>query len=592
MADIDSLFKKPNLPSKTTLSSKKRKLEPFNPLEAYKSARVETSGKGKGKAAAVEDGDSDMMGDDGAAGPELPSGQVFDDEDDEGRFFGGGVSDRQVEILDFMEEREKEDTGPERIDVGWLRKTALNFEKKISKNAEMRGKFEDEPQKFMVSEAELDEAIKLLSILSEHPELYEEFANLGCAASLVGLLTHENSDIAGEAVQVISELTDEDVEAETEQWNALVDAMVDADLLDMLVSNLSRLDESTEGDRSVVYHTLSVFENLASQQRLAEAIATKTSFFTWILNRLQVRESPVTQNKQYAGEILAILLQSSQLNRKKFTELNGVDILLQLLSPYRKRDPTKGGEEEELLENIFDAVTCVVNDVEGKEKFVEAEGVELALIMLREGKMSKNRALRLLDHACGGEKGVMVCERLVEALGLKTIFGMFMKKQDAQTNEHLLGIFAALLRTLPADSAPRIRTLAKFVEKDYEKIERLLKLRDGYAAGVKAVERSIEAQKKQLDEEEWDEYAVEWFSRRLDGGLFCLQITDLVLAWMCAEDDGARKRVEEILEKKGMSTAVVRETLQEQLDSMEEEGEVDDETRNMKEMLATLIKFV
>lgn len=34
---------------------------------------------------------------------------------------------------------------------------------------------------------------------------------------------------------------------------------IDADLLEMLVSNLSRLDEKEEGDRNTVYHTLSTY---------------------------------------------------------------------------------------------------------------------------------------------------------------------------------------------------------------------------------------------------------------------------------------------------------------------------------------------
>ena len=78
----------------------------------------------------------------------------------------------------------------------------------------------------MGSEADLDADIKALSILSEHPVLYEEFAQLGCVSSLVSLLSHENTDIAIDAIEIISELTDEDVEAEEPQWNALVDAMV------------------------------------------------------------------------------------------------------------------------------------------------------------------------------------------------------------------------------------------------------------------------------------------------------------------------------------------------------------------------------
>lgn len=78
----------------------------------------------------------------------------------------------------------------------------------------------------MSSEADLDADVKALSILSEHPGLYGEFARLGCVASLVSLLSHENTDIAIDAIEIISELTDENVEAEQEQWDSLVDAMV------------------------------------------------------------------------------------------------------------------------------------------------------------------------------------------------------------------------------------------------------------------------------------------------------------------------------------------------------------------------------
>lgn len=37
----------------------------------------------------------------------------------------------------------------ENINLAWLRKRALNFEKKISKNAELRAKYEDSPEKYV-----------------------------------------------------------------------------------------------------------------------------------------------------------------------------------------------------------------------------------------------------------------------------------------------------------------------------------------------------------------------------------------------------------------------------------------------------------
>ena len=38
---------------------------------------------------------------------------------------------------------------PEKVDIAWLRKLALNFEKRISKNSELRAKFEDKPEKYV-----------------------------------------------------------------------------------------------------------------------------------------------------------------------------------------------------------------------------------------------------------------------------------------------------------------------------------------------------------------------------------------------------------------------------------------------------------
>lgn len=512
----------------------------------------------------------------------------------------------------------------EKIDSSWLRKLALSFEKRISKNAELRAKYEDEPEKFMGSEADLDMDIKSLSILSEHPELYEEFAKMGCVNSLVSLLAHDNTDIAIDAIEIISELTDEDVQATPPQWDALVAAMLEGDLLSLLVSNFSRFDESVEADRSGVYHSLSVIENLASQPTDSDRIGSETTLLPWLLERIQKKESPVTQNKQYAAEILAILLQSSSANRKRVTELDGVDTLLQLLASYRKRDPQKDSEEEEFVENIFDCLTCLVDEPDGKSKFVEAEGVELCLIMLREAKFSKVRALRVLDHSVGyaeaplppapikKEKGsakekekkeqevqypnrsTLVCERVVEAAGLKTIFGMFMKKQDAPTTEHILGIFAALLRSLPGASAPRIRTLAKFVERDYEKITKLVNLRREYAARVAAADAQIKEERRVMSREDAADMADAWFSQRLDAGLFCLQTIDVVLTWLVAEDDGARKAVVRLLAERDERLTDLKKTLKEQLEAIDvdETKEGKDGDVMLRDMLETLVGFL
>lgn len=522
-------------------------------------------------------------------GPAAPESEEEGDDTD-GRFFGGGISASERAVLDYMDDLPSA-PAPDfsTIDVAWLKRTALAFEKRITRNAELRARFESDPPRFIDSEADLDAGIKALSILSEHPALYAEFARLGCVGSLVSLLAHENTDIAIDAIEIVGELTDEDVAATEEQWGALVDALLEADLLGLLVSNFGRLDEALEADRAGVYHALGVVENLCSRGETAEAVGREEALLKWLLARARRAEKPVGQNKQYAAEILAILVQASAGNRRRLAGLEGVDAMLQLVSAYRKRDPEKGGEEEEYMENLFEALTCLVDEPEGKDKFVEAEGVELCLMMLKEGKLSKPAALRLLDHAAGGASGAGVCQKIVDAGGLKTVFTMFMKKNDAQTTEHLVGIFASMLRLLPGESAERIRTLAKFVEKDYEKTEKLVKLRRDYGARVGAVDAQIKEEQRGMGEDEREEAADEWFSRRLDAGLFCLQTIDVILAWLIAEDDGARKKIHALLADRDETLAVIKATIQEQIDGIDPKS---DDAKDTREMLQTLAQFL
>lgn len=574
---IDELFKG------HSANGTKRKLETSrNAEEVYKAAKV--SANGTSRNATVEEEEDDIE-----AGPELPpNDDVADDE--EGRFFGGGMSKDTADVLDYLDEQDGADAAePEKIDAAWLRRLALNFERRISKNAELRAKYEDDPQKFMASEGDLDADLKALSILTDHPSLYPEFAKLGCVASLVSLLAHENTDIAIDAIELISELTDEDVQAEQSDWDSLVTALLDADLPNLLSQNLTRLDESQETDRNGVYHTLSLLENLASQPSLIQRLTVDNDLLKWLLSRIQQKETPisVTQNKAYAAELLSILSQSSESTVGALIDLNAVDSFLTLLSSYRKRDPAKGSDEEEYVENVFNALTICVGLPLGKERFLEAEGVELCLIMLKEGKFSKPRALRTLDHALAGFAAPTLGEKFVEVAGLRVVGGMLGKKMDRSTTEHVLGIFASLLGQLPGDSAARIRVLAKFVDGDYDKVEKLMKIRQEYRCRLRPVDQQISAERKTLkNQEEKDDVEAEWQSRRLDAGLYSFQTANVILAWVAAEDAGARKQIASKLADRDESLSDVRRVLSELVNAVK--GGDDEESTAAADMYQTL----
>lgn len=65
----------------------------------------------------------------------------------------------------------------------------------------------------------------------------------------------------------------------------------------------------------------------------------------------------------------------------------------------------------------------------------------------------------------------------------------------------------------------------------------------------------------------------------------------MTLAWLVAEDDGARRKIETLLADQDVGLSAIRTTLEEQL------GDVDIadpsiEAQNMRDMLVTLLRYV
>lgn len=50
-----------------------------------------------------------------------------------------------------------------------------------------------------------------------------------------------------------------------------------------------------------------------------------------------------------------------------------------------------------------------------------------SFIIFREKKMSRNSAIKVLNHAMTGPEGVDNCQKFIDILGLRTIFPLFMK---------------------------------------------------------------------------------------------------------------------------------------------------------------------
>ncbi|RUS25529.1 Catenin-beta-like protein [Jimgerdemannia flammicorona] len=369
--NIDQIFKIPAIPS----GKNKRKLH-ANPdqdfLDKYRELnatpeQAESSSSGsKSKRRNVTIEDEEDGADDGV------EYMGYDEEEDEGRFYGGGLTEEQQQIMDLMDEVDEEEVStkrtqsvtwpdyiattdryifcplflskPEAMDLTGVKRMILKFEKAINKNQELRMKFADDPTKyvdlfishsimrvspdqliflvfdphsrFMESEADLDEEIKHLLTLAQVPHLYPDVAKLGTIPSLLSLLSHENTDIAIDAIELLNELTDEDVGAaaadnEEDEDAALEGVRLENQMLELLIQNLSRMDENEPADKQGVFNTLGIMENLTGlDPKLSERIVAETELLPWLLKRIKVKA--FDSNKQYASEIIAILLQSSR----------------------------------------------------------------------------------------------------------------------------------------------------------------------------------------------------------------------------------------------------------------------------------------
>ncbi|KAJ7569069.1 hypothetical protein O6H91_01G059700 [Diphasiastrum complanatum] len=483
----------------------------------------------------------------------------------------------------------------EALDLRGLKKMVLSFERKLRDNLEARMKYMEQPEKFVESEVDLDEELKKMHALAAAPELYPELVRLNAVPSILGLLSHENTDIAIEVVNLLNDLTDEDVIGESDEPAIiLVDALIENNALELLVQNLSRLDEGDTDEASGVFNTLSIIENMVEVKTLvAELVCERTKLLRWLLNRIKVRE--FDSNKLYSSEILAILLQNSNVNQRRLGQLNGVDTILQAVALYKSKDP-KSSEEEEMLENLFDCLCSVVMPMENKERFVKAEGVELMIIIMKQKRLAYGSAMKALDFAM--TRCTAACERFVDVLGLKTLFAAFMGKVPVRTKhktdrsieeieERVISLAASLFGGL-ARGSRRERLLSKFSESEYEKVDRLMELYLRYSNRVKAETKRLDEQ--ELEDVELDED--EKYLAKLEAGLFTLQLLALILAHLwCSEHPGMQDRIQLLLKQQRLTRDDVKAILKEYNDNI---GDVDgpEERDKRRSKIQKLLDFM
>uniref|UniRef100_A0A2K6R8Q5 Beta-catenin-like protein 1 n=1 Tax=Rhinopithecus roxellana TaxID=61622 RepID=A0A2K6R8Q5_RHIRO len=462
---------------------------------------------------------------------------------------------RLLQIIDRDGEEEEEEEEP--LDESSVKKMILTFEKRSYKNQELRIKFPDNPEKFMESELDLNDIIQEMHVVATMPDLYHLLVELNAVQSLLGLLGHDNTDVSIAVVDLLQELTDIDTLHESEEGaEVLIDALVDGQVVALLVQNLERLDESVKEEADGVHNTLAIVENMAEFRPEMCTEGAQQGLLQWLLKRLKV---------------------------------------------FKRHNPSTA-EEQEMMENLFDSLCSCLMLSSNRERFLKGEGLQLMNLMLREKKISRSSALKVLDHAMIGPEGTDNCHKFVDILGLRTIFPLFMKSPrkikkvgttEKEHEEHVCSILASLLRNLRGQQ--RTRLLNKFTENDSEKVDRLMELHFKYLGAMQVADKKIEGEKHDMvrrGEIIDNDIEEEFYLRRLDAGLFVLQHICYIMAEICnANVPQIRQRVHQILNMRGSSIKIVRHIIKEYAENIGDGRSPEFRENEQKRILGLLENF-
>ena len=309
-------------------------------------------------------------------------------------------------------------------------------------NINKREAHEDDPNKFMESELELDEQIAEFKIASTVPESYTTLVKHGVVDVLMQLLDHENLDIVSSTVDLLKELTDTDAIEECASSVCLPAKLAEYNVLKYLLLIIDRVMvgggiTDIEEQEESCYNTLLVIDNII--ENAPEAIWGTEESENGDKNRGQTEDlvayllrnllsTPGAQGVKFllvrnlSAEVLSNLLQISPklaahfatffvhkngllpqvdttTGRADYTNqeqssdnINGVFCILKCLSAYIKVPEADVSETEiEYVENLFDSLCACLLHEEGKNAFNKGTGVKLLLKLVLPKKRKRSK---------------------------------------------------------------------------------------------------------------------------------------------------------------------------------------------------------
>ena len=413
------------------------------------------------------------------------------------------VSTSEVEFAPDMEEQlSKLTASVADIDESVSSKRLVAaLERKMQNNAQARIKYAGDAAKFIDTESDLYEQVVAMQVMVNNPSLIPDILENNCTNLMVQLLDHENSDISLAVIEWFRDIFDGEIleEVDEQQVANMVACAKSCHVAQAIVANLARFNENVEDDAKAVYASMEFFESIFElDPSFVEYAGKESDLIQWLIRRLLEKPKAARDdNRQYASEILSIMVQESTANQCICAGNGGIDSILKAISYFRKADPVTQNDKE-AQQNMFVTLRALLLVPANCSLFVKSEGIELMLMLIRRSpSVSAIPALKAIAFAAAS--GELCCNTIVEASGLSVLIPIFSSpailsagkskmSEVSQINESVASIMCSLLRFCKNDKL--VRVVNKFREESYSKAAHAAELFVGMYLKVKDASES------------------------------------------------------------------------------------------------------
>jgi beta-catenin-like protein 1 len=393
----------------------------------------------------------------------------------------------------------------------------------------------------------LDEAIS--AFYAAEPSHFPIMVSVKAHETLVGLLAHDNADIAASVLNVAAELLEDAAEEDEELLvEALAGELAEVGAVSAAISNWQRLQQEKESTGDAVQATAVFLERIhALDPDSAEQMIVTGNFLTLAVDTfvgLTGKEEP-NEAMLAVSELLSVAAMSGTEALEKAGEKlpiqRIVESLLKVLNDLgRKKTCSTVGLE--VLSNIANALANLISVPVWNSAYMELEGVQLQCKLLEKGGCGLVVAMRLLSYST--QENVEACEAVVEMGGLVSLFYWWSKSvwpkkiskrfgwgQDEWKSfrESLITVLYNCCSMLTHSSMPQLRLWKKFDDDNGAAVERLGGMWTEYRSLLARKGLMLEGVVEEAGDDEEEDLIL---LKRLDEGFLSMMQLTVMLVWL------------------------------------------------------------